>query len=232
MSKKFAFVISAFFILSMLVIVALARADYSKRNLAENAALGLKDITPVAWVNDREIPRGTLVGAANTYITAEGLTAQEAYQKALNLIVQNSLFLQAAIKRGLLPTDAEVEARVQEFLTAAGEDEQLREIYIAQASTLGMEWDSPEFKAYLFEQHREAFPVEKLNQQIRAQAGDDDAEYNRLKVEIISEMYSTADIRIDFEALPDAAKDIHIPQLSELPIMIAAGSEEGSLPQK
>src|SRR5574340_389704 len=225
MSKKFAFFISAFFILSMLVIVALVRADYSKGNLAENAALGLKDTTTVAWVNDREIPRGTLVGAANTYITTEGVSAQEAYQKALNLIVQNSLFLQAAINRCLLSTDAEVEARGQEFLTAAGKDEQLREIYSAQASAMGMEWDSPEFKAYLFNQHKQAFPVEKLNQQIRAQAGDDDAEYNRLKVEIISEMYSTADIRIDFEALPDAAKDIHIPQLSEFPMIIAGDSE-------
>jgi len=97
---------------------------------------------------------------------------------------------------------------------------------------MGMEWDSPEFEAYLFDQHKEYFPVETLNRQIRAQVGDDNAEYNRLKAEIISEMYSTADIRVDFEALPDAAKDIHIPQLSELPIMIAAGSEEGSLPQK
>lgn len=230
MSKKFAFFIAGFFILSMLVIVALVRADYSKGNLAENAALGLKDITPVAWVNDREIPRGTLVGAANTYITAEGVAAQEAYQKALNMIVQNSLFLQAAIKRGLLPTDAEVEARVQEFLAAAGKDEQLREIYCAQASALGMEWDSPEFKAYLFEQHREYYPVEKLNRQICDQAGDNDAEYNRLKAEIISEMYSAADIRIDFEVLPDAAKDIHIPQLSELPMIIAGDSELKSTP--
>lgn len=202
----------------------------SQGDLATNAALGLKDTTPVVWVNDREIPRGTLVGAANTVISTEGLSGPEAYQKALNLIVQKSLFLQAAVQRGLFPTDAEVEARVQESLAAAGEDEQLREIYIAQASALGMKWDSPEFKAYLFEQHREYFPVEKLNRQIRDQAGDDDAEYNRLKAGIIEEMYAVADILVDFDTLPEEAGNIHIPGLSELPMMIAANGENQPSP--
>ena len=223
MSVKKWFLISAALLISVVVIVTIANAISPEQNLIDNSVMGLQDTTPVGWINDRAISRGTLAGLANTYRDLGIPNQGAAYQNALNLLVQNTLFLQEATRLGLLPTDLEVDERVQVLLDAARDNNhQLREMYIAQAEELGTTWDSPEFKAFLKKTHKEIMPVEKLNQQLLEQVNGDTEQFNALKVQLLSELISTAIIRLDATALPDEAKDVHIPQLSELPLVTDA----------
>jgi phage terminase small subunit len=95
-------------------------------------------------------------------------------------------------------------------------------MYIAQAAELGTTWDSPEFEAFLKKTHKEIMPVEKLNQLLLEQVNGDTQQFTAVKVQLLSELISTAVIRLDETALPDEAKDVHIPQLAELPLVTAA----------
>ena len=223
MSIKKWFLASAALLISVVVIISIANAVSPQQNLIDNAVMGLQDTTPVGWINDRSISRGALVGLANTYMDMGGSNKEVAYQNALNLLVQNSLFLQEATRRGLLPTDQEVDLRVQELLdTARDNNQQLRDMYIAQAEELGTTWDSPEFAAFLKKTHKEIMPVEKLNQQLLDQVKGDMQQFIALKAQLLSELISTAGIRLDAAALPEEAKNIHIPQLAEFPLVTDA----------
>ncbi|HWR65379.1 MAG TPA: hypothetical protein VN364_04625 [Bellilinea sp.] len=220
MSVKKWFLISATLLISAVLIITIANAVSPEQNLIDNSVMGLRDTTPVGWINDRPISRGALTGLANTYMDLGTPNQGAAYQNAINLLVQNTLFLQEATRLGLLPTDLEVDVRVQELLDAARDsNQQLREMYIAQAGELGTTWDSPEFKAFLKKTHKEIMPVEKLNQQLLEQVNGDTQQFTAVKVQLLSELISTAIIRLDATALPDEAKDVHIPQLSDLPLV-------------
>jgi len=48
----------------------------------------------------------------------------------------------------------------------------------------------------------------------------DTQQFTVVKVQLLSELISTAMIRLDATTLPDEAKDVRIPQLSELPIVL------------
>jgi hypothetical protein len=223
MSVKKWFLLSAALLLSVVLIVTIANALFPEQNLIDISVMGLQDTTPVGWINDRAISRGALTGLANTYMDLGAASKEAAYQHALNLLVQNTLFLQEATRLGLLPTDQEVDVRVRELLDAARDDnQQLREMYIAQAAELGTTWDSPEFKAFLKKTHKEIMPVEKLNQLLLEQVNSDTQQCTAVKVQCLSELISTAVIRLDATALPDEAKDVHIPQLAELPLVTDA----------
>jgi hypothetical protein len=207
---------------SVIVIVSAVRAVSPQANLIKNSSLGLKDTTPVIWINDRAIPRGTIIGLADTFMSMGAANKEDAYQNALNLIVQNSIFLQEATKRGLIPTDSEVDGRVQELLNEAKENnQQLRDMYIAQASGLGITWDSKEFEAYLKKQQKEVLPAEKLNEEISKQAKGDEQQFNEIKAQLLSELILTASISLDKDALPEEAKNLHAPQAAELPAVQA-----------
>jgi len=217
--NKWFFVLVGLFVTGFFI-VAIVKAVSPDGNLSKNAAMGLQDTTPVGWINERVITRGALTGLANTYMDLGEVNQTAAYQKALNLLVQNSLFLQEATRRGLLPTAQEVETRVNDLLQAARKDNpQLREMYIAQATALGTTWDSPEFAAYLKATHREAMPAEKLNQQLLAEVNGDEQQFNQVKVELLTELMSTATIRLDTATLPEEAKDIQEPLLADLPLV-------------
>lgn len=194
------------------------RAVTSNAILAKNAALGLQDSTPAIWVNDRTIPAGTVEGLANTYTETQGIDRETAYQDAVNLLVQNSLLLQEAKKRGLTATDQEVEDRVsQQLQDAKDNNASLREAYQAQAEAMGMTWDSPEFKDYLKKQLADYFPAEKLNILLDQQADGNTQKLVEAKAQLLESLFASANVRIDTSALPTDAKNIHIPQLSELP---------------
>lgn len=210
-------------LISVIVVVSAVRAVSLQDNLIKNSSLGLKDTIPVVWINDRAVPRGTIIGLADTFVSIDVTNKEEANQYALNLIVQNSLFLQEATKRGLIPTDIEVDVWVQELLNEAEENnQQLRDIYIAQASELGTTWDSKEFEVYLKKQLKEVLPAEKLNEEISKQAKGDEQKSNEIKAQLLSEMILTASICLDMDALPEEAKIIHAPQAIEIPAVQAA----------
>lgn len=231
MSTKKWLLISVALLISVVVVASVAHAVSLQAILAQNSAMGLKDTTAVAWINNRSIPRGTVVGLAETIMNTGVSNKEEAYQDALNLITQNSLFLQEATKRGLIPTDQEVEARVQELLKEAkNNNKQLQDIYIAQATELGITWDGPEFRAYLVNQMKEALPAEKLNAQIGEQVQGDTKKFNEVKAQLLSALISSASIRLDTSALPEDAKDLHIPQFSELPVVKAAQAASQATP--
>lgn len=220
MSIKKWLLTSAALLISVVLIVTIANAVSPEQNLIDNSVMGLQDTTPVGWINDRPISRGALAGLANTYVDLGTPNKEVAYQKALNLLVQNTLFLQEATRKGLLPTDQEVDVRVQELLDAARDNnQQLREMYIAQAGELGIPWDSPEFVDFLKKTHKEIMPVEKLNRQLLEQVNGDTQQFTAVKVQLLSELISTANIRLDATTLPDEAKEVHIPQLSEFPLV-------------
>jgi hypothetical protein len=94
-------------------------------------------------------------------------------------------------------------------------------MYIAQASGLGITWDSKEFEAYLKKQQKEVLPAEKLNEEISKQAKGDEQQFNEIKAQLLSELILTASISLDKDALPEEAKNLHAPQAAELPAVQA-----------
>jgi hypothetical protein len=65
---------------SVIVIVSAVRAVSPQANLIKNSSLGLKDTTPVIWINDRAIPRGTIIGLADTFMSMGAANKEDAYQ--------------------------------------------------------------------------------------------------------------------------------------------------------
>ncbi|NMB90268.1 MAG: hypothetical protein GYA17_18055 [Chloroflexi bacterium] len=175
------------------------------------------DTTPVAWVNEEPISRGTLVSLAESIQAGDAADAAAAYQSAFDLLVQNALFLQEATRLGLVPSETEVEQRVTELLRQAQDNPALQELYSRQAAAQGTSWDSPQFEAYLQEQMQRVLPAEVLNRRLNTQAQGDAQQFNRLKAGLLTDLLAAASIRLDPSALPAGAGNLHIPRASELP---------------
>lgn len=171
-------------------------------------------------INDEAIGSDTVTALADSFQNIGISDKAEAYQNAVNLLAQNALFHQEATKRGLIPSDSEVAARVQQSLSDAGENnQQLRNMYIAQASALGTTWDSPQFKAYLTQQTKEYLPVEKLNALIDSQVNGDQQKFNLEKAKLLTDLLAKANLIVDTSSLPPEAQKVHIPIASELPVV-------------
>lgn len=205
--------IVGFLALITAVVYAISPQDW----LARNATAGISDTTPIAWVNGQSIHRGALEGLALSISDQKGTKPEDAYQEAFNLLVQNTLIKELAAQDGITTTDQEVDERVQALLENAKENSSLQAIYIAQAQDFGVAWDSPEFAAFLKQQWSIALPVEKWNAKLSEQVDGDTQKYRDEKVRRLSEMLSTAQIRLEETALPEKAKALHIPEISELP---------------
>jgi len=232
--KKFKWIITFGIILILATLVVgipyAVRAMTSEAVLAKNATLGLQDSSPALWINDRTIPAGTVEGLTNTYIETQGIDRVTAYQNAVNLLVQNSLFLQEAKRRGLTATDQEVEERVtQQLQEAKDSNESLREIYKAQAEAMGMTWDSPEFKEYLKKTTADFFPAEKLNILLDQQAEGDPQKSAAAKAQLLETLFASAKVTLDTSVLSIEAKTLHVPQLSELPDVQAVSPEAATI---
>lgn len=219
--KKLGLISFALLIL-VAAIVSIAHAVSTQAILVKDAAIGVEDTTAVGSVNDSVIARGTLVGLANIYLNNRVSDKKDAYQNAFNQLIQNALWQQESIKRGFAPTDQEVDARVQELLDDAANDEQQREVYIAQASALGTTWDSSKYRSFLKKLIQVALPVERLNAQIGAQVNGDPQKAATEEVRLLSELFQSASITLDTGALPAEAKNIHIPLFSEFSIFLDA----------
>lgn len=222
MSLKKMGLISVAFVILVVAIVSIAHAVSPQATLVKETATGLEDTTAVGSVNDSVIARGTLVGLANIYLNNGVSDEEDAYQNAFNQLIQNALWQQESIKRGFAPTDQEVDARVQELLDDAANNEQQRDVYIAQASALGTTWDSSEYRSFLKKLMQVALPVERLNAQIGAQANGDPQKAAAEEIRLLSELFQSASITLDTSALPAEAKNIHVPSLSEFSIFLDA----------
>lgn len=199
------------------LVTAIVYAISPQDRFARNAAVGIGDTTPIAWVNGQPIHRDALEGAARSISGQTGTKPEDAYQEAFNLLIQNTLIKELATRDGITTTDQEVDERVQSLLENAKENPSLQVIYTAQAQEFGVAWDSPEFAAFLKQQWSIALPVEKWNAKLSEQAEGDAQKYREEKVRRLSEMLSNAEIRPEEAALPEKAKAIHIPEISELP---------------
>ena len=58
----------------------------------------------------------------------------------------------------------------------------------------------------------------------------DTKKFNDVKAQLLSVLISSASIRLDTSALPEDAKDLHVPQFSELPVVKAAQAASQATP--
>ena len=210
---------SLLIILGVLIILGLDIIPAQTRG-ARRPALSQSQTAAAIIINDEAIGSDTVISLANTFLS-DGVTDKaEAYQNAVNLLVQNTLFLQEATRMGLTPTDAEVNTRVEQLLDdAAKENQSLRERYITQAAALGTTWDSPEFKAYLLGLTKKYLPAEKLNARLDSETNGDQQKFNTEKAHLLTDLLAKATIVLDTSSLPADAKKLHLPTTSELPVV-------------
>lgn len=215
--------ISLFFLLlsgAVLLLTGCTRPSKSisfDEQFLQDASSGTGDTTPIALVNGKEVPRGSLTTAAALLQTEKGIPIEQAYQEAFNVIIQNSLLTDEAHRRGLDPSPEELAEQVHLYFEEMSQQPEVIVILKSQAEKLGPDWQSEEFKKEYSKGILNGILYERLRKQIEEQVKGDTGLFAAEMQKLLVTLLPDADIKILYENLPPGAGNIKIPPPEELP---------------
>jgi hypothetical protein len=207
-------------IIGLLAIGAIAAkvlGETPEAALGRKVASGVNENDVVVKINDSSVSLGVLSSTAYLLQEQEGISSQEAYQKALNLITQNTLFRQEAKKRGVVVSEEEIKVKAKELIEQAKKDKRVEDYLAPQAKSKGLSIDSPEFEKELEPLMKASLEDKKLNDQLLEQSGQDLQKFYSLKAEAIKDLLLKASITLNTSVLPAEVQNIHVPSLEEMP---------------
>lgn len=196
-----------------------AKGISPEEQMVGNIVSRADDDVPIAHVNGTAVKRGVFTGLAATMVDLYGIPLEQAYQDALNLLIQNALFQQEAERRGYTPTAEEAIQRTREHIEEQKNIPSSREFLEKQAERFGVSLESEEFVVKYAPALEGMMLAERLNQRIDEEVGGDLDQFDAVRRALAADLLSQATIEIVYENLPPEAANIHIPAAEELPVI-------------